>query len=339
MSLDYPLLMPKLTPTHPHPHPHPHSPRPLIVRLRNWVGDVTLALPTLQRLADAGYGLQLVGKAWAADLLAGHGWPVHVLAQTRAARVDQLRSLRRAAFVADPRAAYRLNALCLPDSFSSALDFRLAGLRALGHANEGRSLLLARAVRRPPGVHELAVFWALGDALLGAQAPLPTQLGLCPSPAHCAQAQALRAAHGIEPACIVICPFAGGTWNKQDKTWPGFADFVAQDLPSLGRRVVVCPGPGEEHIAIEQFPTAALLPGVGLGAYAALLSEAALMISNDTGPGHMAAAVGTPLISVQGPSDPALWRPWGTDVHLMGGHGAWPDRADVLDTARQLLAR
>jgi heptosyltransferase II len=320
------------------PTPTPQT-RPLIVRLRNWVGDVTLALPTLQRLADAGYDLHLVGKAWAADLLAGHGWPVQVLAKTRAERVSQLRGLRRAAFAADPLAARRLNALCLPDSFSSALDFRLAGLRALGHAHEGRSLLLGRAVRRTRGVHELAVYWALGDALLGEQAPLPAQLGLCPTPAHCAQAQALRAAHGIEPDCIVICPFAGGTWNKQDKTWPDFAAFVAHDLPALGRHIVVCPGPGEEQIAREQFPSATLLPGVGLGAYAALLSEAALMISNDTGPGHMAAAVGTPLISVQGPSDPALWRPWGSNVHLLGGHGAWPDRADVLDTARELLAR
>lgn len=318
-----------------------HSPLAptLIVRLRNWVGDVTLALPTLQRLADAGHDLQLVGKGWAADLLAGHGWPVDPLAKTRAERVDQLRVLRRRAFAADPLAAYRINALCLPDSFSSALDFRLAGLRALGHAHEGRSLLLGRAVHRAPGVHELAVYWQLGNALLGKQAPLPERLGLRLSPQHRAQAQALRAAHGLEPGCIVICPFAGGTWNQQDKTWPAFAQLVAQELPALGRRIVVCPGPGEEAIAHAQFASATVLPGVGLGAYAALLEESALMISNDTGPGHIAAAVGTPLISVYGPSDPALWRPWGPDVHLLGGHGAWPDTATVMDTARQLLAR
>lgn len=327
IKLDYPLPMPT------------HPPRPLIVRLRNWVGDAALALPTLQRLADAGFDLQLVGKAWAADLLAGHGWPVHVLAKTRAARVEQLRALRRAAFAADPHAHRRLNALCLPDSFSSALDFRLAGLRALGHANEGRSLLLGHAVRRGAGVHELAVYWQLGNALLGVQAPLPAGLGLRLSAAHRAQAQALRAAHGIAPACIVICPFAGGTWNKQDKTWPEFAALVAHDLPTLGRDLVVCPGPGEEQTASAQFPNATLLPSVGLGAYAALLADAALMISNDTGPGHMAAAVGTPLISVHGPSDPTLWRPWGQDVHLMGGHGDWPDRAAVMATAQQLLAR
>ena len=56
--------------------------RPLIVRLRNWVGDVTLAVPMLQRLAAAGHDLQLVGKGWARDLLAGHGWPVQVLPKT-----------------------------------------------------------------------------------------------------------------------------------------------------------------------------------------------------------------------------------------------------------------
>jgi len=311
--------------------------RPLIVRLRNWVGDVTLCVPTLQRLADAGHDLQLVGKGWAADLLAGHGWPVHTLAAARADRVRQLRALRQAALAADPHMGGRLNALCFPDSFSSALDFRLAGLRTLGHAYEGRSLLLGRAVPRPAGVHELAVYWHLGDSLLGVQAPLPTRIDLRLSAAQRAQSQALQSAHGLAPGFIVICPFAGGTWNQLDKTWPQFAHLVADALPALGRRIVVCPGPGEETIAREQFPLATLLPDVGLGAYAALLADAALMISNDTGPGHMAAAVGTPLISVQGPSDPALWRPWGPHVHLLGGHGQWPGLHEVLATAHQLL--
>ena len=313
--------------------------RPLIVRLRNWVGDVTLAVPTLQRLADAGHDLQLVGKGWAADLLAGHGWPVHTLGSSRGSRVQQLRTLRQAAHAADSHTSERLNAVCFPDSFSSALDFRLAGLRALGHAYEGRSLLLGRAVARPAGVHELAVYWQLADSLLGWQAPLPTDIGLCLSPAHHAQAQALRAAHGIEPGCIVICPFAGGTWNQQDKTWPQFTQLVARELPALGRRSVICPGPGEEAIASEHFAAATMLPSVGLGAYAALLADAALMISNDTGPGHMAAAVGTPLVSVHGPSDPALWRPWGPNVHLLGGQGRWPGLDEVVHAAQLLLAR
>ncbi len=312
-------------------------PRPLIVRLRNWVGDVTLGLPTLQRLADGGYALQLLGKGWARDLLAGHGWPVHTLAGTARARIAQLRELRRKAREADPGFDRRLNAVCFPYSFSSALEFRLAGLRALGHAYEGRSLLLSRAVPRPEHVHELQVYWHLGSSLLGADAPLPATLGLRTSAEHRAQAAALRAAHGIEPGYVVVCPFAGGTWSGQDKTWPAFPDFVAQVLPALGRRVLIVPGPGEEAVARGRFPSATLLPGVGLGAYAALLADAALMVSNDTGPGHMAAAVGTPLLSVLGPSDPLLWRAWGPGVQLLQGPGTWPSLDDVGAAAKRTL--
>jgi ADP-heptose:LPS heptosyltransferase len=308
--------------------------RLLVVRLRNWVGDVTLAVPMLQRMAGAGHGLQLVGKGWAADLLAGHGWPVHVLPRTLSERVRLLRNLGAGALRDG-----RINALCLPDSFSSALEFRLAGLRALGHAWEGRRLLLARALPRPRGVHELEVYWRLGSALLGQDAPLPAEVGLRLADRHLEQAAALRRAHGIEPGCIVICPFAGGTWNQRDKTWPAFADFAAGELRSFGRQIVICPGPGEEAVAQQQFASALMLPGVGLGAYAALLREAAVMVSNDTGPGHMAAAVGAPLVSVMGPSDPSLWRPWGPRVQLLGGDGDWPGVAAVTAAVAAALAR
>ena len=313
----------------------------LTVRLRNWVGDVVLGLPLLQRLADAGHRLQLTGKGWAQDLLAGHGWAVQPLPKTMVGRIAQLRALRSAAPVQDGDAAGGLNAVCLPYSFSSALEFRLAGLRTLGHAWEGRSLLLQRAVPRPPRLHELQVYWRLGDALLGRTAPLPERIGLRPSATHFAQAAALRAQHGIAADSIFICPFAGGTWDKQPKTWPGFAAFVAHELPAFGRDIAVCPGPGEEALAREQFPTARLLPDVGLGAYAALLHDAALMVSNDTGPGHIAAAVGAPLVSVLGPSNAAQWGAWGPTVQFVQGPGGdtpWPATAAVRDAVARALA-
>lgn len=317
--------------------PHMPAPRPLIVRLRNWVGDVTLGVPLLQRLADAGYGLQLVGKGWASELLAGHGWPVHLLPATLRERVALLRRLKQTAERSDPTFTQRVNALCLPDSFSSALEFRLAGLHALGHAHEGRSPLLRRAVPRPRGVHELQVYWELGDVLLARAAPPPPAVGLQVSALHRAQAQALRCAHGIEPACIVICPFAGGTWAHRDKTWPGFAGFAAELLPGFGRTVVVCPGPGEEALARERYGGARLLAGVGLGTYAALLQDAAVMVANDTGPGHMAAALGTPLVSVLGPTDPVRWRARGARVQLLQRAGDWPHAAQVQAAVARAL--
>ncbi|MBL8288414.1 MAG: glycosyltransferase family 9 protein [Rubrivivax sp.] len=326
---------------------------PLVVRLRNWVGDVLLGLPMLQRLADAGHELHLVGKGWARDLLAGHGWPVEVLPKTLRERVALLRRLREAGTAKVPAASaparrQRIDALCLPYSLSSALEFRLAGARALGHAHEGRSWLLARALPLQRGRHELQTYWELGDALLGQAAPLPERLALKLAPAHREAAAKLRAEHGIggdahrAGGAIVICPFAGGTFDKADKTWPGFAAFVHDDLVPLaerqGRQVLVCPGPGEEAIARSDFPRALCLEGVGLGTYAALLAEAALMISNDTGPGHLAAAVDTPLLSVLGPTDPAQWRAWGPQVHLLGGNGRWPQRGEVLAAVHERLA-
>lgn len=312
--------------------------RPLILRLRNWVGDVVLGLPTLQRLADEGFDLRLVGKGWAADLLAGHGWPVATLQGRFGDRLAQLRGLRRQAQVDDPGFDRRLNALCLPFSFSSALEFRLAGLRAIGHAHEGRSLLLWRSLQRATGQHELAVYWQLGSALLGQEAPLPTAIGLKTSPAHRAAAAGLRERYGIAPGYIVICPFAGGTFEGLDKTWPLFAEFAARHLPAFGRQVLICPGPGEEEQARQQFGSALLLPGVKLGTYAALLQDAALMISNDTGPGHIAAAVGTRLLSVLGPTEPGQWGAWGPSVELVRRWPGWPTLAEVSAATERLLA-
>jgi ADP-heptose:LPS heptosyltransferase len=312
----------------------------LIVRLRNWVGDVTLAVPMLQRLDDAGFDLQLVGKRWAGSLLAGHDWPVHSLPSKLGEQVALLRRLRREAGLPSHRPDRQpIDALCLPDSFSSALAFRLAGLRALGHAHEARGWLLARTLPLPRQQHALPVYWAMGEALLGRPAPVPVAIGLKVGAAQRQQAQALRATHGLAADCILICPFAGGTWNQQDKTWPGFADYVAHGLPRHGRRIVVCPGPGAETaLAQQHFPGALLLPDVDLGTYAALLEDAALMVSNDTGPGHMAAAVGTPLVSVLGPSDPALWRAWGAGVRLVQGPGGWPSAAAVDEAVAAALA-
>ena len=311
--------------------------RPLIVRLRNWVGDTTLGVPLLQRLEDAGYALQLVGKGWARDLLSGHGWPVHVQPKGLRERVALLRRLKATALLTDDTFRRRINAVCLPYSFSSALDMRLAGLRAIGHAYEGRSPLLSRAVPRPQGVHELQVYWDLGNRLLEQPLPAPTQIALRISPTQDRQADALLQANGIRPGFIVICPFAGGTWAKQDKTWPAFPHFANALLPTFHRDIVICPGPGEEAGAREHFASATTLAGVGLGAYAALLKRAAVMVANDTGPGHIAAAVGTPVVSVLGPSDPAQWRAWGSNVRLLRGAQGWPATAAVQRAVGEVL--
>ena len=315
------------------------SARPLIVRLRNWVGDVVLGLPTLQRLERAGYGLHLVGKGWAADLLAGHGWPVHSLGRTMGDRVAQLRQMRRQALALDPGFDRRVNAIAFPYSLSSALDMRLAGLKAIGHRHEGRGWLLHQAVPRLARAHEAAIYSHLADALLRQDATSPDRVQLALAPAHLHAAAELKQRLGLRPGYVVICPFAGGTFEKLDKSWPYFARFAAEALPPLGRDVLICPGPGtEQALAERDFAGCTLAPGVGLGAYAALLRDAALVVSNDTGPGHMAAAVGAPLLSVLGPTDPARWGAIGPQVHVLQQAQGWPSVEAALARTKALLA-
>ena len=95
------------------------------------------------------------------------------------ARIRLLRDLRRdAPPVTSPRR--RPDALLLTNSFSSALEARLAGLRPLGYRQDGRGWLLNRALEPPSGGHESARFTRLARALLAARADLgsaPAGLG------------------------------------------------------------------------------------------------------------------------------------------------------------------
>lgn len=313
------------------------TPRPLIVRLRNWVGDVILGVPALRLLQDHGYAPQLVGAGWAGPLLAGEGWPTHVRPGTLRERVAQLRSLRAAARSQDPGFERRENALVLPTSFSSALEMRLAGLKAVGYAQEARSLLLRRSEPIRYGGHALVSYWELACRFLQLEAAPPPAIALRTAPADQQQADALLARHGVRPGFVVVCPFAGGLFEAQEKTWPAFADFT-RALQGCGRDLVACPGPGEDEIITSQHPGVTLLSGVKLGVYGGLLRRAGLVVSNDTGPAHLAAAVGAPVLSVLGPTKPEQWAPWGPTVQVVRRWPEWPTVDEVLARVQAHLA-
>lgn len=310
--------------------------RPLIVRLRNWVGDVVLGVPALRLLADSGYRLHLVGRRWAGSLLEGEGWNATTLPGRHLERVRLLRELRERSRAEDPGFDRRTNAIAFPYSFSSALDMRMAGLRAIGHAGEGRSLLLHRALPRLRGRHELETYWQVACALLGVQRDPPVSIGLQVAAAARERADRRLAEARIAPGFVMLCPFAGGTFEGRDKQWPGFEAFAAA-ARAWNRPLVLCPGPGETAQARERYGSARILEDVSLGEYAALLQRSGLMVSNDTGPGHLAAAVGAPLLSVLGPTDPAQWRPWGPSARIVQRPSGWPSVDDVLAAGQTLL--
>lgn len=314
-------------------------PRPLIVRLRNWVGDVVLSLPALRLLQAHGYQLLLVGKVWAPSLLAGEAWPVQVRPSTLLERTAQLRALRRQAIALDAGFARRPNALVFPNSFSGALEMRLAGLKATGYAHEGRSPLLHRVLPpAPDDEHVLLRFWRLACTFLACDARAPQAIGLQTRPADQEAADALLHAHGIRPGFVLACPTAGGNFENMNKMWPQFPAFT-RALLARGVDVVAVPGPGEERLVGEQHAGVTILAGVGLGVYGGLLRRAGLVAANDTGPAHLAAAVGAPLLSVLGPTLPGQWAPWGPNVDIIRHWPEWPSVEAVLARSATLLER
>ena len=296
----------------------------LTVRLCNWIGDVVMCLPALELLQSRGYELHLYGKGWVGDLLSAYDWPVTVRKGPLKARMAHIRAMGAK------------DALVFPNSFSSAAEMRLAGLKTTGYAKDGRSLFLTHRYPLPDKTgHALESFWDLACRFIGEQLPPPADIRMRVSEQAQQAADALIQTHGLQ-RFVCIAPFATGQMYQFGKKWPAFGAFV-QLMVSQGVQVVVCPGPGEEEEAAQVYPGALCLKGVPLSTYCALLGRAALMVANDTGPGHMAAAMGTPLISVLGPTPPAHWRPWGTQVTVMCCWPAWPTAEAVYASARNLL--
>lgn len=95
------------------------------------------------------------------------------------------------------------------------------------------------------------------------------------------------------------------------KCWPA-ANFhaLASALQKRGWHVALLCGPVERERQLSVGDLPALHPP-DLRSLAGLLAKAALFIGNDSGPGHIAAAVGTPTLTLFGPTDPRLWAPPG----------------------------
>ena len=74
-------------------------------------------------------------------------------------------------------------------------------------------------------------------------------------------------------------------------------------------------------------PDATIISGLNLGTYAALLAQAEQVIANDSGPMHIAAAVGAKTLGLFGVTDPLRTSPWGQDY--LGTKDRWPAVEEV----------
>ncbi|HEX6559824.1 MAG TPA: glycosyltransferase family 9 protein [Longimicrobiales bacterium] len=276
----------------------------MIIRAPNHLGDLVMALPAL----SAGRPDAVVVTRWLAPLVELAGFeaiPFDGGARGFARTVLRLR-----------RARYAHGVLLTP-SFSSALMFRLGGVRARrGTDTDNRALLLTARVDRTllARNHRASAYWLLVNGDPAGERPVP-RLAI----PNALRAE-FRARLGSTAPLVGICPGS----NAASRTWPAerFA-VVARELAKLATVVVFGAASEQNRTRTVAGDVAIDMGGrTDLRLLAAGLAECRVVISNDSGPLHLAAAVGARTISVWGAGDPSRTGP--PDGHVIVRDQALP---------------
>jgi heptosyltransferase-2 len=261
----------------------------------NWIGDALMAQPLLSRLRerDAQARIDVLAPGWVAPVF------------RRMAEVTGVIETPFAHGALDLGARWRLartlhglaydEALVLPNSLKSALLPCFAGIpRRTGYAGEARFGLLNVVHRRQPGREPMAQHFARLAAPPGAEIrpPLP-EPRLVVDPAA---AQATRRKFGLDAPYAALCP---GAEYGPAKRWPYFAE-LSQRLPMPA----VALGGARDRVHAQGIRGRNLAGETTLDEAIELIAGAALVVSNDSGLMHVAAALGRPLVALFGSSSP-----------------------------------
>ena len=289
--------------------------RALVVRLSS-IGDVVHNLPALSALHRHGWEVDWLVEPPARPLVEGNPLVAHAVGLPKA-RALSLRLARETRAIL--KAAPLEVALDFQGLWKSAFWARMSGARRVigyrrAERKEGLSALLM--TERVPGAagatHVIDKNLAL-LAPLGIAASSRREFPLPASPQARAAVNAGLAALGLAHF-VVLNP--GGGWAG--KLWPPESfGVLARELGGRAGAAVVTWGPGEEALADRVvaasegaaqkcFPTTLL-------DYLELARRARLVVAGDTGPLHLACAVGTPVVALFGPTDPARNGPFAGD--------------------------
>lgn len=349
--------------------------RLLVVRL-GAMGDILHALPAVTAFRQAHPSWQIgwvVDPRWLPLLSAGGDARPSAIGGERQAMpvVDRLHLARTrewkrrplsgktrkeiAALRSELEAANYDVVLDLQGAIRSAVIARLSGAhRRIGEAKPrewpAHWLFTERVATHGAHVAEQDIELAsaiAGDALTAVNPALPLD---CEAERWCDAWLAATFSHQPQPLALIV-PGAG--WGA--KRWPAerYA-AVARGLADRGFSVLVNCGPGEEMLAAPIVATGAAIPlDVTLPQLIAITRRIALCVGGDTGPLHLASALGRPVVGIYGPTDPSRNGPFGARSSVLRSPGSRRDHSrrdqteaglltiapdDVLRAAAELLA-
>lgn len=280
----------------------------LAIRLRA-MGDVVLTTPALRALhrGDPTTAIDVVTDQPYVGLLEGLPGIDRVIGLRKgtggmraALGAIRKRSYARAIdFFGNPRSALMTKVSGAKDSYG--YDLRGRG-RAYGH-RVARDVPIVEGRREYAAASHVRLAVAAGGQADG----LAAQVSIAPQAALLAT-ELLRAAGVREPASTLGL-IAAGTWAT--KTWPAsHAAWLARRLIAAGREVLLLAGPREEHVThamTSLAPGISVLPPCDVPALAAVIARLAGVIGTDSGPRHLAAALGRPTFAWFGPTHPDNW--------------------------------
>lgn len=317
-------------------------PRRVCAIVLNQIGDAVMALPAIDAVMGLcpGTRLTVVSGQAVAPLLRARDWDVEIrefdapwqkvvrqlLGRPRSALeiARAMKAFRRLLDELDPDAALAFQ----PDLVVNGLLGRARVRHTFGFVDAGSGFWLEHPVAMPSTGHQVERLFALAQALAAA-------LGVAPAPVagprlrlrdrHVSMMAARLAAAGVDPRHVVVLhPFASAApknWSMD--RWRSVAEWLAV----AGLRPFVVGG-RRDDVAAAGIGSAIDLGGpLDLAELAALLSLARLFVGVDSGPGHIAAAVGCPVVTIfSGVNHVERWRPYGNRAPVVVLHRPVEDR-------------
>ncbi len=297
----------------------------VLVIAPNWIGDAVMSTPMLANLRRGlpKATIDLLVLPRVAPLFEEYPHVNRVLTWSATAtwrdQLAHIRTLRRV--------KYEL-ALLLPNSFRSAVQAWMIGAHTrVGYATDGRRWFLTHPI--PPGyvqplrrssahahqdvIHQVDAYLGLIEAL---EIPVLERVPLLvPSPGAEAAADLLWTSQGLRTGegVVGICP--GAASGPAKRWWPErFAALADRLMTETGVRVVLFGNANEMALAAQirarMTQHAVSFTGLDtLSSFMALAARCRVLVTNDAGSMHVAAAVGTPVVAIFGPTDPRRTAP------------------------------
>ena len=300
--------------------PFPFSlPERLLVRAVNWLGDAVLATPALGavRAACPQARITVVAKPLVAELLRHHpdidDIEVYDKDGVHAGAIGMLRKagqLRKGNFDA---------ALLLQNAIDAAILTFLAGIpERMGYATDGRRMLLSRPVPVTGEILSLhhAEYYLRLVALLGVPRPESPRLALRVTEDELASMRSRLSSLGVPEGGGVVGINPGATFGSAKRWFPDRFAAVADALSEEWDASVVLMGSVPEMPLSAEIEARMRRKPVNLAGRTtvrelmSLLSQCSFLVTNDSGPMHIGAALGVPIAAIFGPTDWRKTSPW-----------------------------